>query len=188
MRSKAGYWLAPLPLLVGIAIALWVGLGAVAEVSHAFTRIVAPGTGVVAFEKPGNYTIFHESESVVDGRVYVAKNISGMKVDVAPEAGGAAIAVHPPSVHSTYTLGGSSGESMLEFAVAEPGRYRVTAAYQSGQDGPKTVLAIGGGVIGTIFRAVAIVLVAILFGFGLSLALLLTTYFRRRRLRAGRAI
>jgi hypothetical protein len=182
MKSRAGYWLAPVPLLLGLAVAVWAGLGAAAKIGTAFTRFVVPGTGIVAVAKPGTYTIFHETQSVVDGRVYAVKNIPGMKVEVVPEAGGAAIPVKPPSGRSTYTVGSRAGESMLEFTVAEPGRYRVTAAYAGGQNDPQTVLAISGGILGTLFRAIAIVVGSVLLGFALSLALLLTTYFRRRRM------
>ena len=103
MKSKAGYWLAPVPFLLGLAIAAWVGFGAAAEIGNAFTRFVVPGSGVVALEKPGTYTIFHETQSVVDGRVYSVKNVPGMKVDVVPEAGGAPIPVTSAGAHSTYS-------------------------------------------------------------------------------------
>jgi len=182
MKSSAGYWLAPIPLLLGLAIAGWVGWSASTEIASAFTRFVVPGTGVVALAKPGTYTIFHETQSVVGGRVYAVKDIPGMKVDVAPEAGGAAIPVEPANGRSTYSVGSRSGESMLEFTVAEPGRYRVTAAYAGGQDGPQTVLAISSGILGTLLRAIVVGVGSVTHGFALSLALLLTTYFRRRRI------
>lgn len=182
MTSKAGYWLAPVPLIVGLAIAAWVGVDAAHRIGHAFTRFVVPGSGVVALEKPGTYTIFHETQSVVDGRVYAVKDVPGMKVDVAPEAGGAAVPVTAPNAHSTYSVGSSKGESLLAFTIAEPGRYRVTAAYNGGRNGPQTVLAVSSGIFGTLFRAILIVIGAVILGFALSLTLLLTTYFRRRRL------
>jgi hypothetical protein len=161
-------------------------LGAAAEIRNAFTRLVVPGTGVVALAKPGTYTIFHETQSVVDGRVYAVNDIPGMKVEVAPEAGGAAIPVTAAAAHTTYTVGSHSGESLLEFTIAESGRYRVTAAYADGQNGAQTVLAIGSGILATLFRAIAIVIGSVTLGFALSLALLLTTYLRRRRIfRAG---
>lgn len=182
MKSKAGYWLAPLPLIIGLAIAAWIGIDAAHKIGNAFTRFVIPGSGVVALEKPGTYTIFHETQSVIDGRIYAVKNVPGIKVDVAPEAGGAPIPVTTPNGHSTYSVGSSKGESLLAFTVAQPGRYRVTAAYNPGQNGPQTVLAVSKGIFGTLFRAIVIVIGSVLLGFALSLALLLTTYFRRRRM------
>ncbi|HEY1798540.1 MAG TPA: hypothetical protein VGG57_20675 [Stellaceae bacterium] len=182
MTSKAGYWLSPVPLLLGLAVAAWVGWGAVTDVRNAFARIVVPGTGFVTLSKPGTYLVFHETRSHIDGRIYEAKDIPGMTVEVVPDAGGTPIPARPPNLHSTYTVGSSAGESLLEFTITEPGNYRVTARYADGQNGPKTVLAIGTGIVGIIFRAVAIAIGSLILGFALSLALLLTTYFRRRRL------
>jgi hypothetical protein len=182
MTSKAGYWLAPIPFVLGIVIAVWAGWSAATAVGNAFTRFVVPGSGVVALEKPGTYTIFHETRSVIGGRMYAVKDMPSVKVDVAPEGGGAAIPVEAPGGHSTYSFGGHVGESLMQFTIVQPGRYRVTATYSNGQNGPQTVLAVSSGVIGTIFRAIGIVIGSLVLGFALSLALLLTTYFRRRRM------
>ena len=182
MRSKAGYFLAPIPLILGLALAGWLVWSGIAALQGALTRFVVPGTSVLTLDKPGTYTIFHEADSVVDGKLYSAPNIAGLDISVTAEANGQAIAVVVPGFSSTYAIGGHSGKSVLAFTIATPGRYRLSAQYVSGNGGPQTVLAVGRGfvgrLIGTIFSAIA----AVFAGFLAALVLVLTTYFHRRKM------
>jgi hypothetical protein len=182
VKSRIGYFLAAIPLLGGASIAVWLALSGIFELENALTRIVVPGAGELTLDQPGTYTVFHESESVVDGRVYVAQDIAGLRVTVTAEADGKPIPVVTPSGRTTYNFGGHSGVSMLSFDIASPGRYRVSADYAGKSDEPQTVLAIGRVSIGRIVRTIFAIIGAALVGFGLALALVLTTFFRRRRI------
>jgi hypothetical protein len=71
---------------------------------------------------------------------------------------------------------------MLSFDIALPGRYRVNADYAGNSGEPQTVLAIGRVSIGRIVRTIFAIIGSALVGFGLALALVLTTFFRRRRI------
>jgi hypothetical protein len=182
MRSKAGYWLAPIPVILGLALAGWLAWTEIAALQNALVRFVVPGTTVLTLDEPGTYTIYHEADSVVDGKLYSAPNIAGLSVTVTAEASGQSIAVVTPGISSTYSIGGHSGKSVLAFTVATPGHYRLSAQYANGASGPQTVLAVGQGflgrLLGTIFGAIG----AVFAGFIASLVLVLTTYFRRRNM------
>jgi hypothetical protein len=183
MWSKVGYWLAPIPLILGLGIAGWLGWTEIAALQNVLTRVVVPGTIELTLDAPGTYTIYHEADSVVDGKLYSAPNIAGLSVTVTAEANGQQIAVTVPGVSSNYSIGGHSGKSVLAFDIGAPGRYRLTAQYASGSGGPQTVLAVSHGflgrLLGTIFGAIASVFV----GFIATLVLALTTCFRRRNMR-----
>jgi hypothetical protein len=182
VKSRVGYFLAVIPLLGGATIAVWLVLSGISALENAPARIVVPGAAVLTLDQPGTYTVFHESESVVDGRVYVAQDIAGLRVTVTAEADGKPIHVVTPSGRTTYNFGGHSGVSMLSFDIALPGRYRVSADYAGKGGEPQTVLAIGRVPIGRIVRTIFAIIGSALIGFGLALALVLTTFFRRRRI------
>jgi hypothetical protein len=182
MQSRFGYVLAPFCLVAGIGVAIWIGLGAYRDLQNALTWVVVPGTSVLALDQPGRYTIYHEPESVVDGRLYTARDIAGLHVELTGDDG-KSIAIVAPGIQSNYTIGGHSGNSVWAFEIATPGNYRLTAAYPGGRDGPQTVLAIGRSFFGRLFSAVFIAIGSVLLGFLVALALVLTTYFRRRRMR-----
>jgi hypothetical protein len=169
-------------LILGMSVAGWLAWSGIAGLQKALTRVVVPGSSELTLDEPGGYTIFHEPESVVDGRVYSVQSVAGLRVTVVAEPDGTAIPTVEPGATSRYAIGSHSGVSILSFDIAQPGRYRLTAEYAGGRAEPQTVLAIGHGfvgrLLGTIFGAIGAVFV----GFGAALALALTTYFRRRRL------
>jgi hypothetical protein len=160
-------------------MAIWSGIP---RMQNALTRIVVPGTSELTLAEPGSYTIYHEYESVIDGRIYSSQNISGLEVGLVEEDGGAMIPIVPSSGSTRYSVSGHSGVSVLNFTISLPGKYRLTAAYGAGRSGPTTVLAIGQGLLGrlllTIFAAIGLSFA----GFGAALAIGLITFFKRRRM------
>lgn len=181
MTSRAGYVLAAVCLLTGAAFAgwfLWTGIG---DLQTAMIRFVVPGNVDLTLDAPGTYTIFHESESVVDGKLYTAPNIAGLRVTVTGD-GGTSVPVATGNFSAHYSVGGHSGNAVLVFTIAAPGHYRLNAAYPSGQTEPKTVLALRRGFVSGLLRMIFGALGSAFVGFVAALALGLTTYFRRRRL------
>jgi hypothetical protein len=182
MESRLGYVLGALCLIAGVALAGWLVWGEIAALQHAFTRVVVPGTAELTLGDAGSYTIFIEPQSVVDGRLYSVQNIGGMTVSITSEADGKPVAVTVPQVTSSYTIGGHKGTSVFGFEIAQPGRYRLTGSYAGGANGPQMVLAISQGFMWALARTILGALGASLAGFLGCAALVLTTYFRRRRM------
>lgn len=182
MKGRAGYVLAAICLLAGVGLAGWFVWSGIGELQAALTRFVVPGNIELTLDEPGTYTIFHESESVVDGKLYTTPSIGGLRITVIGDDG-KTVAVATPNFSAHYAVGGHSGDAVLVFSIAAPGRYRLSATYPSGQAEPKTVLAVGRGYVGVLLRMIFGALASAFIGFAVALALALTTYFRRRRLR-----
>jgi hypothetical protein len=182
MQSRAGYVLGAICLIAGVSVAIWLGLSAYWRLQGALTRVVVPGNDVLTLAEPGSYTIYHEPESVVDGQLYSAQDIAGLRVTVT-DGDGKPVAVTAPGISSSYTIGGHSGKSVWAFEIAVPGSYRLSAQYPAGRTGPQTVLAIGHDVFWTLFRNIFGAIGSVVAGFVAALTLVLTTYFRRQRMR-----
>jgi hypothetical protein len=181
MRSRAGYVLAAICLIAGVGVAVWLGLSVYWRLQNALTRMVVPGTGTLALSEPGNYTIYHEVESFVDGQLYAARDIPGLQVTVTGEDG-KPVPVGTPWMSSSYTMSSHSGKSILAFAIATSGNYRLSAEYAGGRNGPQTVLSIGRDFFWPVFRGIFGAIGSVMAGFAAALALALTTYFRRQRM------
>lgn len=182
MESRLGYVLGALCLATGMAFAGWFVWSELAALQTAFIRVVVPGSAELTLNDPGTYTIFHEAESVVDGQLYSAPNIAGLTVTVTSASDGKPVPMTVPVASSTYTVGGHSGRSVFAVTIAQPGKYRLTATYAAGKNGPQTVLAISQGFAWGLVKTILGALVATFAGFGAALALVLTTFFRRRRM------
>jgi len=183
MPGRQWYVFAAVIFVAGIALSVQYLFTSVGELGDELPQVVVPGAAELSLEEPGTYTIFHEHESLVDGRYYSAReNLSGLEVDVISKSTGEVVPVRGPSAHMTYSLAGRSGVSMLSFDIGEKtGDYRISAGYPSGRDAPRVVLAVGHGFGKRLFTT-------ILGGLGLAMLSLIVpvtiaavTFYRRRR-------
>jgi hypothetical protein len=182
MTSRIWYVVAVAALLAGAfgaGTTIWSGISGL---NNALIRVVVPGASELTLAEAGSYTIYHEYESVIDGRIYSSQSVDGLQVSLTDEAGGVTVPVAPVSGSTRYSLGGHSGVSVLSFDIVRPGKYRLTAAYGAGRSGATAVLAIGQGFLGrlllTIFAAIGLAFT----GFAVALAIGLVTFFQRRRM------
>lgn len=149
-------------------------------------RGVVPGAIEIVVNTPGSFTIFHESESVVDGEVFSSGDVSGLRVQVLAPSGGA-VPVVPAGVRSRYAVGGRSGAAIFAFDANLAGTYKLVADYKSGAAEPRVVLAVGTGflqgLLVTIFGALGIA------GAGIGGGGLVTilTYRKRKAAKAAHA-
>jgi hypothetical protein len=125
------------------------------------TQVVVPGSADLALTETGDYTIFYEHRSVVDGRVYQTGGaVPGLDVSLVSMEDGSPVELRSPGSNTTYSVGDRSGVSVLAFSIDRPGIYELSAAYPTGRSGPEVVLAVGEGVgrgiltsIGALFAA-----------------------------------
>jgi hypothetical protein len=177
MRSPLWFVVAAVIAVAGFVAAglfMWPRLG---SVDAGMIRVVVPGNGTLELDKPGTYTIFHEKQSVVDGRFYASDSVAGLRVDVVAAATGARVRLEP-STDTSYSIGSRKGVSLLDFNVDQPGRYRLTASMANGE----AVLAIGQGMVSGIFALVGGT-IAIAFA-GLALAGIIVAFVIWQRMKA----
>jgi len=142
-NSIAPYVTAGLILLAGIVCFGVFLFHQLSSLDDNLVRFTIPGDKEVSLKEPGQYLIYHEYRSVVDGRVYSgSEGLSGLDVSLSSKKTGEAIPLSVPSATSRYDSGGASGVSLLEFHIQEPGAYRVRAGYAPGQTGAPAVLSI----------------------------------------------
>ncbi|MGH7549193.1 MAG: hypothetical protein ACREK3_00380 [Gemmatimonadota bacterium] len=182
MPGRKWYLIAAGVFVLGGILAAAFGFLRLRGLEDEMPQVVVPGSAELQLEEPGAYTIFHEAESVVDGRYYAAADVSGLAVEVVSAETGEAVPLEPAGANTTYSLGGRSGRSVLGFEIDQPGAYRITGSYEGGS-GPETVLAVGQGfgrkLVFTIVGALGIGFLAA----GLAIAIAVVTFVRRRRAR-----
>jgi hypothetical protein len=104
-------------------------------IGDGLVQIVVPGEKEIVLE-PGYYTIFHERESVVDGRIYQSNGIAGLEVSLTDPAGDP-VALTTASMSANYNIPGHRGVSAFQFEATTAGTYRLSAAYPAAQRGPR---------------------------------------------------
>ena len=182
MTSRRWYLVASVVFLLGAGVFgafLWTRLGALAE---ELPQMVAPGAADMLLAEPGTYTVFQETVSTFDGRIYRSGDIAGLVLAVRA-AGGGALAVRPPAASMNYSLAGREGVAIAAFDVTEPGWYRITATSEGGRQLSPFVLALGRD-FGTRLLGTVLGGLGILFGtLAVAVPIAALTYMHRRRLR-----
>jgi len=185
VTSRLGYLAAFLVLFLGVGGAIFFLSSRLGGMEDALKRAVVPGESVIALDQPGTYTIFHETNGTVDGVVYTAPDISGLKVAVQSADTGEAVPLNRTIANTTYEFGGSSGVGLFEFAVDKPGDYRLSAAYDDGRAEPRTILSLSSGFVGNLVVAILVTIGLVFGSIALAVALGVTTFVRRRRQQAA---
>jgi hypothetical protein len=153
----------------------------VMHTTDSLTQIVVPGSTELDL-RPGQYSVFLEEQSVVNGKVYsTTQSIDGLACHVSSVLSGAAIAIRKASMSTSYSVNGRSGHSVLEFPIQQPGRYRFACDYGESSRGPELVVAVGTGVDEAIFGTVLGGLAAFLGGGGGGLIVVLFVVIKRER-------
>lgn len=180
MPSRMWYWIAAAIFLAGVTGAVLFLLPRLEALQDRLVHVVVPGEAKLPLDRTGAYTIFHEPRSVVAGTLYYAKDISGLTVSLRSVASGRGVALAHPRATTGYTFGGRSGTSILSFEIAEPGEYSLTAGYADGRADPRTVVAVGQGVVGNLFTAILGAIGIGLGAFAAAAAIMAITFLKRR--------
>ncbi len=186
--GRIWYALAAIVLAGGIAVFVILLVSFITDLTgmaRSMTRVVAPGTFDITLDQPGNYTLFDEYQSVVDGQVYHNPGgLGGLTCTLTDKATGRKIPLIAASTTATYTTGAYAGRSVFDFTIPSPGVYTLTAQYARGAGGSQAVLSIDhgflGGIVGSIikmFGAIGVLTVSIV----LSILIFVLTIVRRNR-------
>ena len=173
-------WGLPL-LLAGMGVFGYTLFQGITHATDSLTQVVVPGTAELRLHR-GRYTVFLEEDSVVNGKIYSATQpVDGLTCSVTSTQNGSAIAVRQPSMSTTYSVGGRSGHSVLEFPIEQDGNYRFACDYGENTTGPVVVMAVGSGVGEAIFRTVLGALAAFFGGVAAGLIPVVIVVISRER-------
>lgn len=181
MRSPIWFVVAGLIALAGFASALFYVMPRLGAADAGMIRVVVPGNAVLTLDKAGQYTIYHEKKSTVDGRYYASETVSGLRLRLTDEATGTPVKLTEPAVAANYTIGNKTGSSIYAFTIDRAGRYRLAADLAEGRSEPKAVLAIEQGMLGEMFSLIFGTMAIAFAGLGVAGAIVLVVLWRRSK-------
>lgn len=174
------YGLAVLVIIIGFLAFAGLIYSGVSSVESGLVQMTAPGNADLELKEPGEYTLFYENHTYFNGSIYsTAEQIPALQIVVSEKESGQTLATYPAS-GNTYSMGDRTGRSVMAFKVEKPGIYWINASYAK-EPGPEVVLAVGKGLMDSIFYLV-FAAAALLFG-SIAIAAIITylTYTRRRK-------
>jgi hypothetical protein len=157
------------------------------DLSDNLQQVVVPGNSDLMLSKTGEYIIFYENQTVVNGRVYSTdEDIPGLLIEVKNKTTGQDISTYSPGGSFSYSFGGRSGRSVVAFFIEQPGIYELSASYPQSDDGHEVVLAVGNNISGEIMSSIMLPLLLFFGSIGAAIVIAFITY-RKRQEAAKRA-
>ncbi len=180
-QSKLLYAVSGVIFIIGIiSFVVVLVTGILSSVSNLDNQVVVPGTRTIELNEPGNYNIYYEYISVVDGRVFETNNINGLVCKLKNTETGEHIILKNSTANATYSVNGREGQSLFSFTIDKAGIYEIDAAYESGE-GEEAVLAIGKGFGLVLVRTILICFGIIFVAIGGSIVLFVYTFRKRSK-------
>ncbi|MGH7145950.1 MAG: hypothetical protein ACREJ2_17710 [Planctomycetota bacterium] len=155
-RRLSAWWFALIPAILvlgGILFILVLVLG-LSGVTRNLQEVVMPGQKTLTFTKTGSYTIFFESSTIVNHRVFLSGQPQNMQLTVTDHATHQPLTIGPSNGSTTYSWGRQHGQSLYEFAVNTPGDYDFAGAYADGATAPQVAFAVGPDITGSVLLTV----------------------------------
>ncbi len=175
------YGLSILIIVVGFGIFAWVLYSSFSDMDSGLSRLVVPGSLDLDLKEPGEYTIFYENQTYINGKLYsTGAQIPGLQIRISEKATGQELSTYPTPGGFTYSFGGRTGRSVMAFRVERPGIYQINATYPRGK-GPEVVLALGRGFAEGIISSVVIALAALFGSMVIAAVVVFVTYTRRKK-------
>jgi hypothetical protein len=181
-QSSIWYAIGALIIIGGMVGAVVGAIHAVSGLESKFTRFAMPGSVDLHLAQPGQYVIYYEHRSVVDGEIFQTPEVTDIKCAVTSPSG-EAVEINPTGFTATYSLSGREGTTLAQFSVSSAGTYRIKCAYPNGK-GTRIALAVAP--LGDATASSLLVWAALALGsLGLGLAVLITTLVLRASKREG---
>lgn len=179
--SRWYYGLAALIAVAGIALSISTMISGISSMGSEMQQVVVPGNSDLQFSVVGEYTIFYENQSVVDGRVYsTGGDIPSLQIEVKNKTTGIKVDTYTPGGSFSYSFGGRTGRSVLAFNIDQPGTYVLSAGYPEGTSGPQVVLAVGHGLAGSIVSGIMLPLLLFFGSIVVAAIIVILTYLKRK--------
>lgn len=184
-KIRPGRWLYVLSaviFVVGISLFIYLLISGISSMNTGRNRVAVPGKHTIEFETAGKKHVFYEFNSVYNGKMYsTSEEIDGLFCSLINKKTGKEIDLKTTLGNYTYSIGSSSGRSVFEFVIDEPGDYEFKAWYEN--EGPTVIFAIGENYVGKIFFMIFSCISILMISIFTSLIILIITIVKRNKSR-----
>ncbi|MBN2542456.1 hypothetical protein JXI42_06275 [bacterium] len=146
--SRMYYGFGCLNWILGFIVSILVIVFGMKNYVNSLEQFVAPGDYEIAFNKKGNYTIYHEFISDSEDEISFTRNpIEDLSCEISRSDAYEEVPVYKAKKMWVYFTGNRAGHSIFEFYLISPGNYLFSSYYPEGDErnekGNQAILTIG---------------------------------------------
>jgi hypothetical protein len=155
-------------------------------------RVVMPGEHTLRLDQPGQYHVYYERRSKVDGRAFnTAEQPPNLQLSLS-RTNGQSIEITDATELGFYDRGVYTGTGVWQFTIQQAGAYRLVGSYdEDAKRTPEIALAIDDGSLKSIYQQAMGLPLAVAGVLGVAALVMLAVAFaarlqaKARRLEAG---
>lgn len=172
--------------LFSIVAFLYILLTGIFGLPAQLKQLKLPGRVTLTLEEAGNYTIFHEYQSEIDGQTINSSSepVEAMILTIT-DSSGTSFEVEPTGMSSDYQIMGRSGYGLYELQLPQPGEYTFEGRYPEDTQGGMVVLSLAVGFTKEILKLVAMAMAALFIPGAISAMLLVAALKKRSQFAAA---
>lgn len=180
------YGLAVMMLVIGFSVFVWSLFSGITGLTSGLIQIIGPGASELNLNEAGEYTVFYENQSYVDGRFFsTGDNISCLQIEIIEKSTGSRLSTYSPPSSLTYSMGGRFGKAIPTFQVRSPGIISLERITLLDTRDHRWFWRLGHGFMEGILSTVAISLVVFFGSLIIAAALAITTYKKGIKHKSG---
>jgi hypothetical protein len=130
MRKLSKFKWSLLLALIGMGLLGMAGLSLINSLRGAGNPLIAPGETVVTIDKPGDYTLWNGTKTILDGQLVTFGDDlpPGTTITIVKQPGGTTVPWRLPSGKSSVEFNGERKVSVGEVTFPSPGKYKVVVS------------------------------------------------------------
>jgi hypothetical protein len=175
-------WLYVIGILIiagGVAYSLAIFFSVISGLGSG-QQFLAPGSSELLLTEGGEYTIFYESQTTYQGKLFITgESLPLLSIEIENKTTGSKASVYSTS-KTTYNINGRAGESICAFRIDHPGIFMINTSYNNAGKGQEVVLAVSRGFTADMSEAWSNAMLY-LGSITLGMAVILVTFFIRQR-------
>ncbi len=182
IKPSIGFYALGAAVLIagGIFFLIFV-INAARGMTNSGKRILVPGENEITLEEEGRYVIYHEYNSVFDGKTYTSTDISGLRITLKNKNNGEEIEIKEALFNESYSIGSREGSSVFEFFIEKPETIILYAYYDDKDKESEAVINISKNLVGNMLKTIGLAILELLASMTIGIGIIAITAIKRNR-------
>ena len=177
--TKSIYLLSIVVFLLGLIVFTIFTFQSYEKLGEKLVELSVPGKNIILFEKPGEYSLYQESDTYRTEADENGRRLDSFLITVKDVENKKLVTLEVPDAAERYTYKGRKGEKIYKFSIISEGEYNIETKFGNLDSKTKVSLVLDKGFSKTRSENIVMAQAILLFPIVLSLILFIYGYLKK---------